>query len=156
MLSPTDATRILITGNNITETALNPAIAMAGSSDNWQIVQNSLSTTGPDVVSLSRSASVTANNSGYNPVGSVPDPWPKQGSELTNNVVSGNSSPQSGTSYTVRHSAKTIVVAGGDVSQILINGANIGLTAGAFKLGVGETIAIAYDALVPATAVFAE
>src|SRR5207302_1369980 len=68
----TDATRILITGNNITETALNPAIAMAGSSDNWQIVQNSLSATAPDAVSLSRSASVAAYNSGYNPVGNIP------------------------------------------------------------------------------------
>lgn len=30
------------TGNSIIQTALNPAIAMTGNSDNWQIVQNSL------------------------------------------------------------------------------------------------------------------
>jgi Right handed beta helix region len=152
----TDATRILITGNNITETALNPAVAMAGNSDNWQIVQNSFKATGPVPVSLSLGGSIATNNSGYNPVGNIPDPWPKQGGELTNNVASGNPSPQSGTSYTVRHSAKTIVVTAGDVLQILINGVNVGLTAGVFKLGVGETIAVTYDTLVPATAVFAD
>jgi hypothetical protein len=152
----TDAARILITGNSITETALNPAIAMAGSSDNWQIFQNSLSGTGPNAVSLSRSGSVVANNSGYNPVGNITNPWPAHGGELTNNVAAGNANPQSGTSYTVRHSAKTIVVAGGHVSQIAINGINSGLTAGVFKLGLGETIAVTYDMLVPTTAVFAE
>jgi parallel beta helix pectate lyase-like protein len=152
----TDATRILITGNNIADIALNPAIAMAGSSDNWQILQNSFSGAGSVPVSLSRSGSIVTNNSGYNPVGNIPDPWPRQDGELTNNVVSGNPGPQSGTSYTVRHSAKTIILTGGDVSQIAVNGVNTGLTAGVFKLGVGETIAVTYDTLVPATAVFAE
>jgi len=152
----TDATRILITGNTITETSQNPAIAMAGSSDNWQILQNSLSGTGLNPLSLSRSGSTVINNSGYNPVGNITNPWPKHGGDLTNNVAAGDASPQSGTSYTVRHSAKTIVVTGGDLSQIAINGINIGLTAGVFKLGVGETIAVTYDKLVPTTAVFAE
>src|SRR6516162_3408222 len=99
----TDATRILITGNSITETALNPAIAMAGNSDHWQIVQNSFTGTGPNPVSLSRSGSAVVNNSGYNPVGNITNPWPAHGAELTNNVVAGNANPQSGTSYTVRH-----------------------------------------------------
>jgi len=152
----TDAARILITGNSITETALNPAIAMAGSSDNWQMFQNSFSATGPNPVSLSRSGSAVANNSGYNPVGNITNPWPAHGGELTNNVAAGSPSPQSGTSYTVRHSAKTIVVSGGHVSQIAINGINSGLTAGVFKLGLGETIAVTYDPLVPTTAVFAD
>jgi hypothetical protein len=61
-----------------------------------------------------------------------------------------------GTAYTVRHTPKTIVVAGGDVSQILVNGADVGLTAGAFKLGVGETIAITYNTSAPTTLVLAE
>jgi hypothetical protein len=55
-----------------------------------------------------------------------------------------------------RHTPKTIVVSGGDVSQILINGADSGSTAGAFKLGVGETIAITYNTSAPSTVVFAE
>jgi hypothetical protein len=152
----TDATRILITGNTITETTINPAIAMAGNSDNWQIVQNSLNGTGPNAVSLSRSGSEVLNNSGYNPVGNITNPWPAHGGDLTNNVTGGNASPQSGTTYTVRHTAKTILVTGGHVSQIAINGINSGLTSGVFKLGLGETIAVTYDMLVPTTAIFAE
>jgi hypothetical protein len=35
------------------------------------------------------------------------------------------------------------------VSQIAINSINSGLTAGVFKLGLGETIAVTYDTLVP-------
>jgi hypothetical protein len=48
------------------------------------------------------------------------------------------------------------VVNGGDVSRIAINGAETGLSQGAFKLGVGETIAIAYGTTAPSTSVFAE
>ncbi len=68
---------------------------------------------------------------------------------LTNDITAGSPNPQSGTVYTVRHSPKTIVVTGGDVSQITINGVDTSLTAGAFKLGIGETIAVTYDTLVP-------
>jgi hypothetical protein len=48
------------------------------------------------------------------------------------------------------------VVTGGDVSLILINGADAGSTPRTFKLGVGETIAINYSISPPATLVFAE
>jgi hypothetical protein len=96
------------------------------------------------------------NNFGYNPVGNISNPWPSSGTDLTNTVAAGNPDPQSGVAYTVRHTPKSIVVTGGDVSQILINGADAGSTAGVFKLGVGETITITYNASSPATLVFAE
>jgi hypothetical protein len=41
------------------------------------------------------------------------------------------------------------------VSQITINGMDRGLTAGVFKRGIGETIAISYG-VVPITAIFGE
>jgi hypothetical protein len=151
-----DATRILISGNSITEIAQNPAIAMTGTSDNWQIIQNSLAATATNPISLRGSASVAANNSGYNPIGNIPDPWPAHGADLTNNVAGGQPAPRSGVPYTVRHSAKTVVVTGGDVQQILINGVITGLTTGVFKLGLGETIAVTYNSPAPVTAVFAE
>ena len=56
----------------------------------------------------------------------------------------------------MRHSPKTIVVTGGDLSQISINGVDTGLTAGVFKLGIGETIVVTYDTLIPTSAIFAE
>ena len=109
-----------------------------------------------DPVSLRGTGSVVINNAGYNPVGDIPDPWPASGGDLTNDVTAGSPNPQSGTVYTVRHSPKTIVVTGGDLSQITINGVDTGLTAGVFKLGIGETIAVTYDTLLPTSAIFAE
>jgi hypothetical protein len=149
-----DAENILITGNNISGTAPNAAITMAGTSDNWQITQNYLEENAD--VSLSGTGSVVINNAGYNPVGTIPDPWPASGGDLTNDITAGNPNPQSGTVYTVRHSPKTIVVTGGEVSQININGMDTDLTAGVFKLGIGETIAVTYDTEIPNSAVFAE
>jgi hypothetical protein len=44
----------------------------------------------------------------------------------------------------------------GDVSQILVDGADAGAQAGTYKLGVGETIATTYGHSAPDTFVFAE
>ena len=57
-----DAENILITGNNISGTAPNAAITMAGTSDNWQITQNYLEENAD--VSLSGTGSVVINNAG--------------------------------------------------------------------------------------------
>jgi len=152
----TDAKRILITGNNISETVQNAAIAMAGNSDDWQITQNYLEDNATGPVSLHGTGSVVINNAGYNPVGAILAPWPASGGDLTNGVIAGSPNPQSGTVYTIRHSPKTIVVTGGDMSQITINGVDTGLTSGVFKLGIGETVAVTYGTLAPTAAVFAE
>jgi hypothetical protein len=149
-----DATRMLISGNNIGVGGQGRAIAMRGSSDDWQIVGNIL--TGGGAVTLAGARSVVTNNQGYNPVGIIPNAWPVNSTDLTNQVAAGNAVPQAATAYKVRHAPKTIVVAGGSVSQIQVNGMEVGLTAGSFKLGVGETIAIAYGASAPTALVFAE
>jgi hypothetical protein len=150
----TNAARVLISGNNIGGSPQGPAIAMSGTSDDWRIVGNHLS--GGQGITLAGIGSVVVNNFGYNPVGSVVNPWPSNGTDLTNNQAQGNAAPDSGTVYTVRDTPKTIVVTGGDVSQILINGADAGSVAGTFKLGVGETISTTYNASAPVTLVFAE
>ncbi len=149
-----NAARVLVVANNITAPAQGTAIAMLGTSDNWRILGNSFNPAAS--LALAASGSVVTNNFGYNPVGSISNPWPQNGTDLTNSVLSGNPFPQSGIAYTVRHTAKSVVVTGGDVSQILVNGANVASTAGAFKLGVGETIMITYTNSAPATLVFAE
>jgi len=150
-----NAVRVLITGNNFNGVGSNPAIAMSGTSDNWEISQNYLSNVGTEPVALRGTGSVLINNFGYNPIGAIANPWPTSNSDLTNNVAGGSPSPQNGTVYTVRHTPKTIVVTSGTVSQITIDGVNTGLTAGVFKLGIGETIAISYD-VAPITAIFGE
>ena len=149
-----NAARVLITGNNVTAGTQGSAIAMLGNSDNWRITGNSLSAGAG--VTLAGAGTVVTGNLGYNPVGNISDPWPANGTDLTNIIASGTSSPQSGVTYTVRHTPKSIVISGGDVSQILVNGADVGATAGAFKLGVGETITINYNASAPVTRAFAE
>jgi hypothetical protein len=149
-----DAARALISGNNIGASPQGPAIAMRGSSDDWRIAGNHFS--GGRDVEIAGVGSVVTNNFGYNPVGIISNPWPSNTTDLTNSVSLGSATPQSGTVYTIRHTPKTIVVTGGDVSLILINGADAGSTAGTFKLGVGETIAINYSISPPATLVFAE
>jgi hypothetical protein len=118
---------------------------MLGSSDDWRIVGNHFR--GGGNVELAGVGSVVTNNFGYNPVAVISDPWPSNTTDLTNDVVSGSSTPQSGVQYTVRHTPKTVVITGGEVSQLLINGTDAGSTAGTFKLGVGETIAITYSLL---------
>jgi Pectinesterase len=150
-----DAARVLVTGNNINGAGVNPAIAMLGTSDDWQINQNYLSNVGTDPVALHGAGSVLTNNFGYNPVGAIANPWPVGNGDLTNEVSGGSPDPQSEKVYTVRHTPKTIVVTGGIGLQIAVNGVDTGLAAGVFKLGVGETIAISYN-VVPATAIFAE
>jgi len=148
----TDAARILISGNRIAASAGNPAIAMLGSSDNWRILGNHID----GGVALNEAGSVVVNNFGYNPVGRISNPWPLGGGNLTNAVPSGNAVPDSGAVYQICHTPKTIVVAGGDVSQILVNGVDAGAESGVYKLGVGETVAITYGISAPDTSVFAE
>jgi hypothetical protein len=147
-----NAARILIFNNSIGASGQGRAVAMLGDSDDWQIVGNNF--TGG--VALAGTGSVVTNNLGYNPVRLISNAWPSNGTDLTNNVMAGNAFPQNAVAYTVRHSPKTLVVTGANVLQILVDGADTGVTAGSFKLGVGETIAIAYTAPAPAVRVFAE
>jgi hypothetical protein len=150
----TNATRVQVIGNNISAIGQSPAVAMRGSSDDWQVTANHFVDGGG--VLLAGTGSVLASNFGYNPVGAIASPWPSGGTDLTNRVTAGNAAPLSGARYTVRHTSKTIVISGGDVAGIQIDGAETGLTAGVFKLAVGETIAISYGSAPPATLVFAE
>lgn len=149
-----NAARVLIAGNNVAVGAQGSAVAMLGSSDNWRITNNSLGVGAG--VTLAGTGTVLTGNLGYNPVGNILNPWPQNGTGLTNTVPSGISSPQSGVTYTVQHTPKSIVVSGGDVSQILVNGADVGTTTGFFKLGVGETIGVTYNTSAPVTLIFAE
>lgn len=153
-LQLTNAARVLVCGNNIAASPDSSVIAMLGISDDWRIVGNCL--TGGTGVTLAGAGTVAVNNFGYNPVGIITNPWPSSSGNLTNTLVSGNAAPASGAVYTICHSPKTVIVTGGDVSQILINGADCGGTSGTFKLGVGETIALTYNNSVPTTLVFAE
>ena len=89
------------------------------------------------------------HNSGYNPVGIIANPWAASG-HLTNDG-GGDLNPTSGQLYTVRQSPKTIIITGGKVTGIEVDGTPTGLSAGVFKLGIGETIAVTYASGSPPT-----
>jgi hypothetical protein len=89
--------------------------------------------------------SIVINNAGYNPVGTIANPWHPSGA-LTNDG-GGTADPVSGRLYTIRQSPKTIIISGGALSQLATDGTPTGLTAGVFKLGIGETIAVTYSSV---------
>src|SRR5215467_11343535 len=147
------AQRITMIGNKIMNNQTGGPIGMKGSSNDWLIADNSFvqnSTNSPAPLSVD---STVINNAGYNPVGTIALPWHTNGA-LTNDG-GGSANPVSGRLYTVRQSAKTIIITGGSGTQIAIDGTATGLSAGVFKLGVGETIMVTYH-LPPTSTVSAD
>jgi hypothetical protein len=136
------AERITIAGNKILSNQSGSPIAMKGSSRDWLIIGNSFAQNNSDSPAPLSADATVVNNSGYNPVGIIPNPWHPNGA-LTNDA-GGAAAPVSGRLYTVRQSPKTIVIADGAGTQIAIDGMPTGLSAGVFKLGIGETIAVTY------------
>ena len=78
-------------------------------------------------------------------MGAITNPWRPSG-DLTNDG-GGSANPVSGQLYTVRQSPKTIIITGGSVTEIDIDGTSTGLSVRVFKLGIGETIAVTYSSL---------
>ena len=137
------AERITITGNKILNNQTGSPIAMKGSSKDWHIANNFFAQNNDDSPAPLSIDSTVINNSGYNPVGAIANPWRSTG-DLTNEG-GGSADPVSGQRYTVRQSPKTVIITGGTVTQVEIDGIPTGLSAGVFKLGIGETIAVTYS-----------
>jgi hypothetical protein len=138
------AERVMITGNKILNNHSGSPIAMKGSSKDWLISGNFFAQNSNIAPAPLSADSTVINNSGYNPVGIIANPWRPDG-DLTNEG-GGSASPVNGRLYTVRQSAKTIIITGGAVTQISIDGTPTGLPAGVFKLGIAETIEVTYSA----------
>ena len=136
------AERITIIGNKIINNLTGGPIGMKGSSTDWLITGNSFAQNSSNSPTPLSADSTVVNNSGYNPVGTIALPWHPNG--VLTNDGGGSADPVSGRLYTVRQSPKTIIIAGGPGTQITIDGTPTGLSAGVFKLGTGETIAVTY------------
>jgi Right handed beta helix region len=147
------AEQLTVCGNKVLNNPTGRPIEMKGSSTSWQIVQNSFAQNSSNTPGPLSADAVVINSSGYNPVGPIQNPWLASG-DLTNDG-GGAPSPTSAKVYTVRQSPKTIVVAQGNVTEIAIDGMQTGVSSGAFKLGIGETIAITFVAS-PTTTIWAE
>jgi Right handed beta helix region len=137
------AQRVTITGNKILNNQTGSPIGMKGSSGNWIIAGNFFAQNNNNSPASLSADSTVINNPGYNPVGIIANPWHPSGA-LTNDG-GGSADPVSGRLYTIRQSPKTIIISGGAVTQLAVDGTPTGLTAGVFKLGIGETIAVTYS-----------
>jgi hypothetical protein len=137
------AERVTITGNKILNNHTGSPIGMKGSSGNWLIAGNFFAQNSDNSPAPLSVDSIVINNPGYNPVGTIANPWHPSGA-LTNDG-GGSADPVSGRLYTIRQSPKTVIITGGAVTQLAIDGTPTGLTAGVFKLGIGETIAVTYS-----------
>jgi hypothetical protein len=143
------AQRVTITGNKILNNQTGSPIGMKGSSGNWLIAGNFFAQNNDNSPAPLSVDSIVINN----PVGIIANPWHPSGA-LTNDG-GGSADPVSGQLYTIRQSAKTIIISGGAVTQLVIDGTPTGLSAGVFKLGIGETIAVSYS-LTPMSRVSAD
>ena len=147
------AERTTLTGNKIVNNPTGGPIAMKGTSQNWLIAGNSFAQNSSNSPAPLSDDTTVVNNLGYNPVGRITLPWQLNGT-LTNSG-GGSANPVSGRLYTVRQSPKTIIVTGGVGTRIAIDGTATGLSAGVFKLGIGETITVTYSSP-PASTVSAD
>jgi copper-binding protein NosD len=152
-ISFNNAERVTICGNKILGNATGRPLEMKGASRDWHIADNSFAQNNDNNPGPLKADATVINNSGYNPVGLIPNPWRANG-DLTNDD-GGSSRPASAKVYIVRQTPKTIIIAQGDVTDIAIDGTSTGVSTGAFKLGIGETIAITYSSA-PTTTVWAE
>jgi len=147
------AERITLTGNKIINNPTGGPLAMKGTSQDWLISGNSFAQNGSNSPAPLSDDTIVVNNSGYNPVGRIALPWQLNGA--LSNSGGGSANPVSGRLYTIRQSPKTIIITGGVGTRIAIDGTATGLSAGVFKLGIGETITITYSSP-PASTVSAD
>jgi hypothetical protein len=147
------AERITMIGNKVINNQTGSPVGMKGSSKDWLIAGNSFAQNGTNSPAPLSADSTVINNSGYNPLGAIALPWLPNGA-LTN-AGGGSANPVSGRLYTIRQSAKTIIITGGAGTQIAIDGTATGLSGGVFKLGIGETITVTYSS-VPTSMVSAD
>ena len=144
-----NAERITMIGNKVINNQTGSPVGMKGSSKDWLIAGNSFAQNGTNSPAPLSADSTVVNNSGYNPLGTIALPWLPNGA-LTNDG-GGSANPVSGRLYTVRQSAKTIIITGSAGTQIAVDGTPTGLSGGVFKLGIGETIMVTYSSVPTST-----
>jgi len=152
-ISFNNAERVTVCSNKVLGNVTGRPLEMKGASRGWHIADNSFAQNSDNSPGPLEADATVINNSGYNPVGLIPNPWRANG-DLTNDG-GGSPRPTSARVYTVRQTPKTVIIAQGDVTDIVIDGTSIGVFTGVFKLGIGETIAITYSSA-PTTTVWAD
>lgn len=145
-----------ITGNRIQDNASGAAPVDISSGDGHRIVGNSFFNNSRMNPGWSGATTLVYGNVGYHP-GNTSNPWIAAGELRANVGGGGTTDPAAATTYTVGSGPCTILIRGGTITNIFVNGNTFTSTAGDYllKMGPGDTIRIQH-AGAPTTRVFWE
>lgn len=151
-ISTNSQVRVKISGNTFRANSLpieiinNDSICTA-----WQIDNNYFYNNTSNTPTLLGTSHYIYGNVGYNlALTAVATPFPASTGNVSN-LASAQSFPTSTAVYTNIWSPKIFTITGGTVTVIAINGITTGLTAGSFKLDIGETISVTHSSNPTAT-----
>jgi len=117
----------------------------------WQIDNNYFYNNTSNIPTLLGTSHYIYGNVGYNlALTAVSTPFPASTGNVSN-LAGAQSFPTSTAVYTNIWSPKIFTIKGGTVTVIAINGITTGLTAGSFKLDIGETISVTHSSNPTAT-----
>jgi len=134
---------VIVTENRIRDCTA--PLIMTGSADNWTIDSNDFRNNTSTTPTLIGIGSFVMNNMGYNPVGTVTNPFPTSGSGNINNTSQTAALPASGTVMTNRFTPCTIYyTSGGTVTQTVVEGVIYSGVVSLPKLMPGSTYSITY------------
>lgn len=138
---------VVITGNRFRDGPNRPIQMSASSTDSWTICDNDFTGMTNTASALNGTLSKVYNNMGYNPIGVITNPFPTSGSGNITNSSQAAAVPASGTTQTVVYTPKRIIMTGGTISNVTIDGTTVASAASNFylALGVGETFSVTYS-----------
>lgn len=138
-----NGTNVLVQGNRIRDGVL--PLIMTGSAETWNIQDNDFSNNTSNVPTLIGTASLVENNTGYNPVGVMTNPFTAGAGNITNSSAA-QAAPASGATYTCRYTEKSVTMLLGTTSNITIDGLSIANPTGYanFVMKPGETFSLTY------------
>lgn len=145
-ISTNSQVRVKISGNTFRANSVpieivnNDSICTA-----WQIDNNYFYNNTSNTPTLLGTSHYIYGNVGYNlALTAVATPFPASTGNVSN-LAGAQSFPTSTAVYTNIWSPKIFTITGGTVTVIAINGITTGLTAGSFKLDIGETISVTHS-----------
>jgi hypothetical protein len=140
---------VAITGNSFVAGSKTTAgINLENGPTNMTIIGNTFSDTTPILygASITPTSLFVQSNAGYNPIGAVTNFVENTGH--TANPATGTATPTSATTYTVRITPMQLIIIGGTVTAIVVNGKTIAsaATTEVLELAIGDTFAVTFSA----------
>lgn len=125
--------------------------------NNINVIGNDVSNNTGGTISIHANVkgnSLLRDNPGYNPVGAITNPFTASTGDIRP-ASAAQANPTSATTYTNRLTPKTVLITGGTITAIVIDGTSTTLSQGVFKLGIGETYSVTFTGS-PTSKVYSE